>query len=164
VKTNLKEMIEYASANAELIFRRSGEFLPMWHATTADGEQLVLMSPDFLEDKDTGIAIVKRAFAEEDVVAYVFISEAWMLDASKDHYDEARLRAAMRAGLEHNPDRREVLAFAAENSDGELQTARRYILRPENSKPTLAPLMLDDMTHVTKSEGRMVGLLKKVVR
>jgi len=163
VKHNLKDLIEYASANAEAIFRRQGEFLPMWHAVTADGEAFVMMCPEFLDDKDAGIAIVKRAFEEEDAEAYVFISEAWVLEARRDFSDEA-IRKAMRAGLGNHPDRREVLAFMAENRDGEMQSARRYILRPENSKPTLAPLMLDEMSKVTETSGRLTGLLKARVR
>ena len=161
MQASLKQLIKSASEHAEAIFQNTGEFLPMWHAVTANREAIFLMCPEFLEDKDIGVALIRKAFELNDVERYVFISEAWLIDTTKDNYDEARIRRALREGLEHDPDRREVIAFSAENRDGEAQTARRYILRPEHGKPTLAPLMLDEMSRITESSGRMVGLLNK---
>ena len=153
----LKELIEFASAQAEIIFRRTGMVLPMWHAIKANGQTLILSPPD-LENKDLSVALVKAAFEIENVVQYVFLSEAWELATTVER--DPDIEKAACHGLEHHPDRREILMLAAENNEGEEQTAHRYILRPEHGKAKLAPLIMDDMTG-RKSSGRMVGLLRK---
>ena len=154
---SLKELIRFANKNAETIFRRTGELLPMYHAITAGGEQMIIPQPN--EDKDVSVALIKMLFAEHRVETYVFMSEAWMLDTTKQAL-QPDIRKVMQNGLQHHPDRREIVAFAAENRRGESQTASRFILRPEHGKATLAPLKMDDMSNRT-SEGRMVGLLQK---
>jgi hypothetical protein len=150
---NLKELIQFASAQAETIFRRNGELLPMWHAIKADGEQLIVPSPP-CDDKDVSVGLIKALFELENVETYVFMSEAWMLRTTTDGVPRGN------DSLEHHPDRREAIMFAAENRDGEEQTACRFILRPENGKAKLSPLKMDDMKNRT-SEGRMVGLLRR---
>jgi hypothetical protein len=160
VLTDLKSLIEFASGQAEKQFRRTGVFYPMYHAIQADGQQLILPAMD--EDKDVGVALIKAAFMLNDVDRYVFIDEAWILDHRKDgrEISDAEMERINRYGLEHHPDRREVLMFAAENRKGEMQTATRFILRPESGKAKLAPLRMDDMKRISGSEGRMVGLLR----
>jgi len=158
VKTDLKELIEFASSNAETIFRKQDEFLPMWHAVSGDGDALVIVAPDFTDDKDTGIAMVKKAFELNNVECYVFVSEAWVLE-TKDPRADATIKKAMREGLANHPDRREVISFIAENNDGEMRTAHRYILRPEIGKPKLSPLVLNEA--FDQASGRMTGLLKQ---
>jgi hypothetical protein len=92
-----------------------------------------------------------------DVDRYVFLDEAWILDDRRGQLgiDMEKVR---REGISQHPDRREIVMFLAENRRGEMLTARRFILRPEIGKPTLAPLVID--TQYDHSEGRMVGLLK----
>lgn len=149
----LTELIEFASAQAEKIFRTTGVIYPMWHAIKANGEQLIMRHPD-IPEKDLAVALVKVQFELEDVVTYVFISEAWIL-----HTTEER-DPVIPTSLEFHPDRREAIMFSAGDDKGQEQTARRYILRPEHGKAKLAPLIMDDMTNLSSS-GRMVGLLRK---
>jgi hypothetical protein len=152
----LKDLIAFASAQAETIFRRNGELLPMYHAITADGQNVVIPQPGV--DKDFAVGLVKAAFELQNVETYVFFSEAWRLDTTRER--DPDMSGIVRNGLEDHPDRREIVAFSAENRDGEMLTACRYILRPEHGKAKLSPLEFDDMSNVTSS-GRMVGLLKR---
>jgi len=154
---DLKALIKGASKNVETIFRKTGELLPMYHAVNRYGQTMIVPQPD--PDKDVSVALIKLLFAEEEVAYYCFISEAWMLDASKG-VPKVDIAKIARQGLEYHPDRREIIGFSAESRDGGAQTARRFILRPEMGKPTLSPLIMDDMKGRT-SEGRMVGLLTK---
>ena len=154
---NLKDLVTFASAQAEKIFRQTGVLLPMYHAFKSNGDQFVIASPD-IHDKDVAVGIVKAKFDTEDVESYVFMSEAWVLEQAAVGGPE--IERAMQHGLSEHPDRREVIAFSAENRDGQMQTARRYILRPEHGKAKLTPLKLDDMVSITESRGRMVGLLR----
>jgi len=149
---NLKELIMFASANGEAIFRRTGQLLPMWHAIKANGENLVLSQPN--DDKDTAVGMIKALFELENVETYVFLSEAWILHTTKER------DPVIPGSLEYHPDRREAIMFTAENRDGESQTARRFILRPEHGKAKLTPLVFDDMGNI-QSSGRMVGLLDR---
>ena len=137
------------------LFTKTGLLLPMYDALKANGERIVIAQPDKVS-KDIGVALIKAHFALEGVVAYVFMSEAWVLRTTVDR--DPDIEHIARNGLEHHPDRREVIMFQAEDTNGGSQTAYRYILRPEHRKAVLAPLHMDDMTGV-ESEGRMVGLL-----
>ena len=154
MKMDLKELIAFANASAETIFRRTGELLPMWHCIKSNGEQMIIPSP--CDDKDVAISLIKALMELEDVETYVFMSEAWMLQTEGD----ADIDQINRRGLSEHPDRREAIMFAAENRDGEEQTACRFILRPEHGKAKLSPLKMDDMRGRT-SEGRMVGMLQR---
>jgi hypothetical protein len=151
---DLKKLINVASTTAEKVFHKTGEVLPMWHAVKANGQAIII--PSLSDDKDVAVGLVKAFFELEAVEAYVFISEAWILDTTAN----VDITALQRDGLKDHPDRREVLMFSAENRDGEEQTARRYILRPEHSKAKLTRLVMDDMSQLTSS-GRMVKLLSR---
>ena len=155
--TDLKDLIQFASAQVEKIFRKTGEILPMYHAIKSTGETMIITPPHDCS-KDMAVALTKAAFALENVDRYVFLTEAWILDNRKGG-PPIDVDKAKREGLANHPDRREVIMLAAENRRGEIQTATRFILRPEHGKAKLAPLRIDDMTNMTSSEGRMVGLL-----
>jgi len=152
MKMNLKELIEFADSQAVKIFRHTGQLLPMWHAFKSNGEQLVLPQPS--DDKDKAAKLIAALFELENVETYCFMSEAWILHTTMER------DPVLPSSLEHHPDRREAIMFSAENREGDSQTARRFILRPEHGKAKLAPLQMDDMANVT-SEGRMVGLLSR---
>jgi hypothetical protein len=156
VLTDLKSLIEFASKNTDKIFRRQGVIYPMYHAIKTSGETVIL-TPQ-MDDKDIGVAMVKAWFALNDIDRYVFIDEAWILDDRRGQLGGIDIEKARREGLRNHPDRREVVMFSAENRRGQMQTAARFILRPEIGRPTLSPLKIDDMTDV-ESTGRMVGLL-----
>ena len=155
--TDLKSLVEFASAQVEKIFRKTGEVLPMYHAIKSTGDTLIITPPHDCS-KDMAVALVKAAFVLEDIDRYVFIDEAWILDDRKTPRPDRDYNKIAREGLEHHPDRREIVMFAAENRRGQIQTASRFILRPEHGKAKLTPLKIDDMSNL-QSEGRMVGLL-----
>lgn len=157
MKIDLKALIRLASSNADAIFGMTGQILPMYHAVSGEGEHMIIPQPD--PDKDIAAAMIRELFAERDIIYYVFLSEAWLLDTTKD-MPQPDLGKIVAEGLEHHPDRREVVAFSAESRDGGSQTARRYILRPEHGRATLSPLLMDDMKGRTSS-GRMVGLITR---
>jgi hypothetical protein len=155
---SLRSLIEFASAQAEKLFRRQGSLLPMYHAIKTSGETVILPMPD--PDKDVGVAMIKAWFLLNDIDRYVFMDEAWILDTRPSGgTPEIDMEKIAREGLRKHPDRRECVHFSAENRRGEIMTGIRFILRPEHGKATLSPLRVEDMTGGT-SEGRMVGLLK----
>jgi hypothetical protein len=154
---DLKSMIEFASVQAEKIFRKVGAVHPMYHAITTTGETAILTPRE--ADKDIAVAMVKAWFVINDVDRYVFIDEAWILDNRKNNLPPFDMDKIRREGLRHHPDRREIVMFSAENRRGEKLTAKRFILRPEIGKPKLSPLEIDEQFDY--SEGRMVGLLRR---
>jgi hypothetical protein len=128
----------------------------MYHAVTEGGEELVFSPP--APDKDTSVAMVRALFVIRKVVRYVFIDEAWLLEA-KGGLDPADLLRAARKGISGHPDRREVLLLNAEDRHGGHIMGRRYILRPEHGKPKLSPMTI--LGH-DETAGRMVGLLQPI--
>jgi len=155
--TDLKSLVEFASAQAEKIFRKTGELVPMYHAINADGQHRVMLPPGFSKDLD--VALMKAAFVLENIDRFVFICEAWIVDARQSGVPPLDLENYREGSLSENPDRREVVMFAAENRRGELMLGQRYILRPEHGKPSLAPLRID--SGFDESAGRMVGMLPR---
>ncbi|MBT1509352.1 hypothetical protein KIP88_02460 [Bradyrhizobium sp. SRL28] len=151
----LKALIEFASTQAGKLFRRQGILYPLYHCIRADGETTILNQFD--QDKDLSVAMTKAWMHLNDIDTYVFMDEAWILDTTKSGSPEPDLEWIKRHGVSKHPDRREVVMFSAENLRGERLTAKRFILRPEIGKPTLAPLVIDEPFE--HSEGRMVGLL-----
>jgi hypothetical protein len=156
---DLKSLIEFASTQAEKLFRKQGQLFPLYHCIRADGSHEILNSPD--RDKDLSVALVAAWMHLNDIDTYVFFDEAWIIDDRRGqlNIDMAKVQ---REGISKHPDRREIVMFTAENRRGEQLIARRFILRPEIGKPTLAPLHIDEK--FDHSEGRMVGLLQREKR
>jgi hypothetical protein len=148
----LRELIEVASGAAEKTFRATGSFPPTWHMITADGESL--FSGPISRDKDVQVAMIKTLMIIRNVVRYVFIDEAWILE--RKEIDRAEIDRAYQAGLKNHPDRKEILMFSAEDQSAGMVTAHRDIIRAPGRKARLGPLVIDNFT---ESEGRMVGLL-----
>ena len=73
----LRDLIAYASDFCEKEFARKGAILPMWHAITSAGKNMI-ERPQFA-DKDLAVAMIRALFDLADVVRYVFIDEAWTL-------------------------------------------------------------------------------------
>lgn len=157
--TDLKELIAFASVQAEKIFRKTGVISPMYHTIKANGDTLIV-TPPMDVSKDMAVALIKALFVLENIDRYVFIDEAWILDDRKGPRPDRDYDKIAREGLEHHPDRREIIMFAAKDRRGGIQTASRFILRPEHGKASLAPLVMDDLDYA-ESEGRMVGLLSR---
>jgi hypothetical protein len=156
---NLKELIEVADHSAETIFLDVGKVLPMYHAITAEDKHMIM--PMLGTDKDKAVEIAKAAFAKYNVVQYVFIDEAWILDTVRRRLPKGdEWRKIKSEGLRDHPDRREILMYSAESRKGEQFMGHRYILRPEHGPPKLSPLTIRE-TSGDYSTGRMVGLLKK---
>ena len=153
--SDLRQMIEAASSAVEKLFKIRGVIRPMYDCMTADGVRFVTPAPH--EDKDAAVAMMRALFVIKNVVRYVFIDEAWMLDQKGDAAEGARLEAwAAKYGVASHPDRREIVMFIAEDLAGRL-SAHRFILRPEHGKPRLSPLKF--IPAETLAHGRMVGLL-----
>lgn len=152
--TDLRSLIVFASKNIEKIFKKTHAIYPMYHAITARGDSVVLQPPP--GDKDMSVAMVKAWLVLNDIETVVFFDEAWILDDRHGHIglDMEKIR---RVGISNHPDRREVIMISAENRRGEMLTAKHFILRPEIGKPSLSPLVIDEI--FDHSEGRMVGLL-----
>jgi hypothetical protein len=153
---DLKSLIEFASKQAEKLFRLQGILYPLYHCIKANGDTVILNRFD--SDKDLSVAMMIAWMHLNDVDRYVFMDEAWIVDSTQSGV-ELDVEKAMREGLRNHPDRREAVMFSAENRRGEQLTAKRYILRPEIGKPKLAPLQIDPQ--FDQSEGRMVGLLRR---
>jgi len=152
--TDLTALIEFASKNVVKIFKRTGVIYPMYHAIDTHGEHKILTPQS--EDKDVGVAMVKVWFALNDIEKYVFVDEAYILDNRRGQ-SGLDMEKIQREGIRNHPDRREIVMLSAENRRGKMLTARHFILRPEVGKPTLSPLVIDEV--FDHSEGRMVGLL-----
>lgn len=154
--TDLKSMIEFASAQAEKLFRIQGVIYPLYHCIKTNGDNAILNQMD--RDKDLSVAMTVAWMQLNDVDRYVFMDEAWIVDDRKGQIglDMEKIR---RMGISKHPDRREIVMFSAENRRGEQLTAKRFILRPETGKARLSPLVIDEA--FDHSEGRMVGLLRR---
>jgi hypothetical protein len=152
----LRDLISFASAQTEKIFRKVGALHPMYHCIKANGETVILNPPP--GDKDMSVALVVAWMQLNDVDTYVFFDEAWIVDDRRGQVG-LDIKKVQREGIRNHPDRREIVMFSAENRRGEMLTAKRFILRPETSRPTLAPLEFDPK--FDHSEGRMVGLLQR---
>jgi hypothetical protein len=153
----LRQLIEIASVGVDGLFKTRGVIRPMYHCMTAAGVNFVAPAP--CEDKDDSIVLMRALFALKNVVRYVFIDEAWIVDKAHVRAAEvANLEAwVAKHGVSNHPDRREVVMFLAEDLAGCLH-AHRFILRPEHGKPKLSPLKF--ITSEAKARGRMIGLLR----
>ena len=153
---SLRQMIVMGSKVIEKVFDELGCINPMYDLITENGDKEVWPAPP-TDDKDLAVRIVRETMRKRKVIQYLFIDEAWILHT----HDETDIEFARTIGLQHHTDRREVIMFSAENLEGEMLTAKRYILRSDipGAKASLSPLEIDDMTDVISS-GRMVGLLR----
>jgi hypothetical protein len=151
---DLRKLVDRLSRAAEQKFAKHGMIPPTWFAMTADGRNFSINK--MLADKDLQAQFLRTIFENEDVVAYVFIDEAWVVHADVQTADAVTTLAAM-VGLEHHPDRREVVVIHAEDDVNNL-SFEREIIRPARGRPYLGPLT---SYGVNKSEGRFVGLLPR---
>jgi hypothetical protein len=129
--TDLKSLIEFASTQAEKIYRKTRVIHPMFHAISTSGENKIL-TPS-LDDKDMAVAMIKAWFVLEDIAVYVFIDEAWILDTRKGG-PEIDMEKVRREGARNHPDRREIVMFSAENRRGEMLTAHPSSCVPRSAR------------------------------
>jgi hypothetical protein len=152
---DLRKAIERISRAADIKFSKHGQLEPVWFAFRADGEHFTL--DGILPNKDLQAQFVRFIFQERDVVAYIFVDEAWVVEASMKDADSVTNMAAL-VGLEHHPNRREVVVIHAEDATNCL-SYHRDIIRPNRGSAYLGPLILHD--DISRSEGRFVGLLPR---
>lgn len=153
---DLKSLIEFASKQAEKLFRLQGILYPLYHCIKANGDTVILNRMP--GDKDLSVAMMIAWMHLNDVDRYCYMDEAWIVDDRRGQLG-LDIERVKREGVKNHPDRREIVMFSAENRRGEQLTAKRFILRPEIGKPTLSPLEIDEP--FDHSEGRMVGLLRR---
>jgi hypothetical protein len=125
----------------------------MWVAVDADGRNVVVPPPVPFRDgnaKDLATAMVRAFFEIAGVTRYVFMTEAWTLDAQAPQGLD--LDALGRDGVSDHPQRREAVMLIAESVNGGMVFGRRPIIRPSRGKARLGPLTIDQHDHV---EGRM---------
>ena len=143
--SELRTMIEVASRLVEKRFRQTGRILRLYHAVDATGEFVV---PRLSNDKDIDAMFVRALFEQRKVVRYILIDEAWVLDRKRggpNAIPAAEMEWINQHGLEHHPDRREIVLISGEDKSGERLIGQRFILRPEHSRATLSPLEIIDM-------------------
>jgi len=161
----LDALIRRVSRMAEQIFDKQGDIDPIWLVETVSGEQHMIVSPIVAPSplashdlKDRIAEKMREYFAEHDIIRYARATEAWTLNHSKEMTPEqhALQYAAMGYTYVHHPDRREVVAFYAED-DTEVLIALRDIIRPAHGKPYLGELGL--IERFDSIESRWTGLL-----
>lgn len=152
-----RQMLEMASKQVTVMFRITGEILPMYHAVKRNGDEMVIAVdwPATSREKDMVIARVIQTFRDNDVVSYVQFGEAW----SAVVYPGEDMEMIAARGVSNHPKRVEVVAFTAEDKTSTTTlTAHRRIVRPPGKKPYLGPL---EMSGLQIPEGRFVGLLPR---
>jgi hypothetical protein len=152
----LRQFVEHASGTVEKVFRRVGVIKPMFHVVKRDGAEFVLPG-DIGRDKDMTCVLARAAFEVVDAVRYLFVDEAWTVEALGDNAEEI-VREAIRVGVSNHPARKEVIMFSAEDEREGQMLARRVIIRPATGHAYLGPLVIETDNI---SEGRFVGLLPR---
>jgi hypothetical protein len=138
----LRTLIEIASAIAERAFQHTGgRIIPMWHAVAADGKIQILPAPHDLDQFDITQSL-RDHFAENNIVRYVFISEAWSL-RTDDVAEYNKWRREYRS-LKDHPKRKEIMTFFAEDLTMAM-IAERAIIRPSREPPRLGKLCFEDI-------------------
>jgi hypothetical protein len=156
MQTELKNLIEISSRLCGDLFKVKNEILPMWDAFTKDGRRLLFTTD--MTNKDMTASAIRKVFNEEQVIRYVFITEAWMAYIDKGDERDISKSAMERGGVAKHPDRIEVLTFMAEDYNDGMAQAHRRIIREEGTV-RLGPLEWVDTSH--GSSGRFVGMLPK---
>ncbi len=147
-----KQLMDFAEKAARTFFDQVGELRPLYHFIDSDGKHAIFTVPPYL-DKNEYVELAKYILARENAAAYVFINEAWTVEARGDDAD--RVLREYKGSLEYAPGRREVVLLSAEDERGMIH-GQLEIIRPKDRKPYLGPLQIYDYGAV---EGRMVGLL-----
>jgi hypothetical protein len=155
--SKVEQIISDAQAWAEKVFNDIGGIEMMFHAVRTDDAVLVIPAPP-APNKDAGRQIMQLLFAEEDVVAYVCVTESWVLET-----EDVKVRnEVMRLGsIRDHPLAREVVIFHGEDDTGHY-AAMRDIIRPPKGKAKLGPLhyTMRPGDHV-HGGGRMFDLLPR---
>ncbi len=109
--SKFEELVEKAKENVQRMFDERGEILPMWHAQTVDGEDLILATPlGDADQKELLSQALKLFFQEKGVVRYVFMTETW--------FKAVKEGETMFSGdVRHQPDKKEAVMLVGEDRD-----------------------------------------------
>lgn len=132
---SLEELIQFAAKQMELRFKHVGRIYPMWHAESLTDSYVI--SAD-MRDKDLTTAALAAFFRERNVVRFVFMDEAWIVDRKPGEID----KLMREGGVSAQPDRKEIVMIHAED----VHTSKVYtrqIIRPKKGKARLGPLETD---------------------
>ena len=154
---SLRGFVEHASNTLEKVFVKTGIINPMFHVIQRNGKEFALPG-NLSDDKDMMCAIARKAFEMCDVVRYLYVDEAWIVEAIGPEAERI-VRETVRMGARNHPLRKEVIMLSAEDEDEGQLLARRLIIRPATGPAYLGPLEID--TETVQSEGRFVGLLPR---
>lgn len=135
--TELRALIEDASAMAEAIFEPVGQSLAHILAIGPDGKRHLVACPMADADEERMFRIfVPRQLKARGFQRWVFFCEAWRAEypAGGEGPEDAPPKT--------RPDRMEIFTFAAESADGTILMAERQIYRPVPDAPgRLMPLV-----------------------
>jgi hypothetical protein len=119
-------------------------------------EFLFFIPPTTPQTKSHFVDAVRRKFAQESIICYVFVHPAWVVETTTpDPVPSISLWAARR-GLANYPGRQCIVLFSAENRSG-IMLARRTVEQRDDSRLALGPLEI--MKEGGEYEGLLVGLL-----
>jgi len=149
----LEEFVKEVDSVVMVIFHQTGEILPMWHTVHANGEIKILPNPSVIS-KSLVSKIMRKWFAINEVVRYVYVNEEWSVMAKTEDVSSVKDHCETQS-LEFHPDRVEILMYSAEDDSGQV-TASRQIIREDGKLPALGEL---EITRASVSEGRFVGML-----
>ena len=126
----------------------------MW---IVDNGQLTIIATPWADnhEKQAAVKYVKTKMKELKATRYVQIAEVWTVVAK-----EMPKSFLAGASLASHPDRREAVIATAEDKHGNTLMLRRFILRPEQGKATLAPGEIEDLSGPIKTEGLMAHMLE----
>jgi hypothetical protein len=144
---SISNLIDLGSTYAERIFNNIGRVDARFIAVTADEKVMYVDFPPV--GRDQGFDLIRELFLAKDVVAYVFIDEAWIADGLTE-------AEAATVNPERHPDRHEAVIISAESEHEGQRFATREIVRPKQGKPFLEALEMSDFP---QAQGRLVGLL-----
>jgi hypothetical protein len=154
----LDQIFDHGKEATKHLFKEQGMIHPMWICEKADGEvfPICVQMPD-RKQRDAFALALKETFKRHNVVRYVALLEAWVVEMPADT-DVKNLDLSK--SFEHHTDRREAVFVTAEDIDGSNKAGQFYILRPEHGKPTLSEFK-DFSGSEKPNEGRFVRLLSE---
>src|SRR5262245_12521976 len=154
----LNGIIEAMSDAADRMFKEKGYVSPTYLCMDAEGNEYMVPQPE-LPSENMAVQLIHEFMQYKGIIIYVYVNEAWMIDASKTKKMRKRIKTVHNeySSLEHHPDRVEVVVFAGEDADG-MVMAKRRIIRPKFEVPYLGPL---ELTPLDRIEDRMVSMLPR---
>jgi hypothetical protein len=146
---DLHKTIEMFSGLADELFNDFGCLQPIYFVCRQGNWQQYVPGP--AHPKKLVEIAMRKLLRSSGADAYVFMDEAWIVESKNKEGVPLDI-----APSEH-PDRREIVVITAEDKTSQL-IASRNILRPDNGKPSLAPL---EIYGEVTLQGRMTNLMSR---